>query len=82
MPLKALCFLRHADDTALRPLEPQEVLQRLLPVASIPWYESGLTEKALDLCEFLIEQYPAYELSFRPRANDLSTILEDFSAAA
>ena len=82
VPLKAICFLRHADDTKLRPLEPHEVLERLLPVASIPWYESGLTEKALDLCEFLIERYPAYELAFRPQANDLSTILEDFSAAA
>lgn len=82
VPLKALCFLRHADETALRPLKPEEVLHRLLPVASIPWYESDLSEKALDLCEFLIERYPAYELSFRPQANDLSSVLDDFSAAA
>ena len=82
VPLKALCFLRHADDTSLRPLKPEEVLQRLLPVASIPWYESELAGKALDLCEFLIETYPAYELSFRPQANDLSSVLDDFSAAA
>ena len=82
VPLKAICFLRHADDTSLRPLKPEEVLQRLLPVASIPWYESELAGKALNLCEFLIEHYPAYELSFRPQANDLSSVLDDFSAAA
>lgn len=82
VPLKAICFLRHADDTSLRALEPEEVLHRLLPVASIPWYEPGLSEKALNLCEFLIEHYPAYELSFRPQANDLSSVLDSFSAAA
>ena len=82
VPLKAICFLRHGDDTSLRPLKPEEVLQRLLPVASIPWYESELAGKALDLCEFLIEHYPAYELSFRPQANDLNSVLDDFSAAA
>jgi hypothetical protein len=81
-PLKAICFLRHADGTSLRRLKPEEILQRLLPVTSVPWYESGLTEKALNLCEFLIEHYPAYELSFRPQANDLASVLDDFSAAA
>ncbi|GMQ76359.1 MAG: hypothetical protein BMS9Abin01_1633 [Gammaproteobacteria bacterium] len=82
VPLKAVCFLRHADDTCLRRLRPAEVLQRLLPVASIPWYESALAEKALNLCEFLIDRYPAYELAFRPQANDLASVLDDFSAAA
>lgn len=82
VPLKAICFLRHADGTSLRALKPEEVLHRLLPVASIPWYEGALTEKALNLCEFLIERYPAYELAFRPQANDLASVLDSFSAAA
>jgi len=82
VPLKAICFLRHADGTSLRLLKPEEILQRLLPVASVPWYESVLTEKTLNLCEFLIENYPAYELSFRPQANDLASVLDEFSAAA
>jgi len=82
VPLKAICFLRHADGTSLRRLKPEEILQRLLPVASIPWYESGLTEKTLNLCEFLIDNFPAYELSFHPQANDLTSVLSDFSAAA
>jgi len=81
-PLKAICFLRPADDTSLRRLNPGEILRRLLPVASIPWYESGLADKALNLCEFLIERYPAYELAFRPQTNDLNSVLGDFSAAA
>jgi len=82
VPLKALCFLRHADDTRLRRLKREDVLQRLLPVASIPWYESELADKALSLCEFLIDRYPAYELAFRPQANDLASVFDDFSAAA
>ena len=81
-PLKAICFLRPADDTALRRLNPEEILERLIPVTSIPWYESGLSDKALNLCEFLIEHYPAYELAFRPQTNDLTSVLDDFSAAA
>ena len=82
VPLKAICFLRHADGTSLRRLKPEEILQRLLPVASIPWYESVLTEKTLNLCEFLIDNFPAYELSFHPQANDLTSVLSNFSAAA
>ena len=82
VPLKALCFLRQADATSLRLLKPEEILQRLLPVASIPWYEPELSDKALNLCEFLIERYPAYELSFRPQANDLASVLDEFSAVA
>ncbi len=81
-PLKAICFLRQADDTNLRRLNPDEILERLLPVTSVPWYESWLTGKVLDLCEFLIEQYPAYELSFRPQTNYLTSVLDGFSAAA
>ena len=52
-------------------------------MASIPWYEpETYRNKALNLCEFLIERYPAYELSFRPQADDLALVLDEFSAAA
>lgn len=81
-PLKAICFLRQAESTALRRLNPEEILERVLQVASIPWYESALTDKALKLCEFLIERYPAYELALSPGTNDLTSVLDDFSAAA
>ncbi len=82
VPLKALCFLRHGNTTELTPLDPKTALDRLLSVASVPWYEPELADRAHDLCEFLIGHYPAFDLSFRPEADELKAVLDDFSCAA
>lgn len=75
--LGAVCFLRHADRTALRALGHDEALERLLPVASVPWYHPELAAKTLDLCEFLLANYPVYELAFRPSADELADVLSE-----
>ena len=82
VPLKAICFLRHGNRTELTQLEEKEARERLLPVASVPWYEPELAEKANELCDYLIDHYPAFDLSFRPEADELESILDDFSRAA
>ena len=82
VPLKALCFLRHGNTTELVRLGPNEARERLLPLATVPWYEPSLAERAERLCEFLISHYPAYDLSFRPEADELESVLGDFSRAA
>jgi hypothetical protein len=82
VPLKALCFLRHGNTTELTRLGPNEARERLLPVATVPWYEPSLAERARDLCEFLIDRYPAFDLSFRPEADEIEAVLNDFSRAA
>lgn len=82
VPLKALCFLRHGNTTELTRLGPNEARERLLPLATVPWYEPALAERAHNLCEFLIERYPAYDLSFRPEADEVESLLNDFSRAA
>ena len=82
VPLKALCFPRHGNTTELTPLDSKTARDRLLPVTSVPWYEPELADRAHDLCEFLISHYPAFDLSFRPDADELESVLGDFSRAA
>ena len=82
VPLKALCFLRRGNTTELTRLGPNEARDRLLPLASVPWYEPALANRANDLCDFLISRYPAFDLSFRPEAAEIESVLNDFSRAA
>ena len=82
VPLKALCFLRHGNTTELTRLGPNEARERLLPLATVPWYEPSLADRAERLCDFLISRYPAFDLSFRPEAEELESVIGDFSRAA
>ena len=82
VPLKALCFLRHGNTTELTRLGPNEARERLLPLASVPWYEPSLADRAERLCDFLISRYPAFDLSFRPEAEELESVIGNFSRAA
>jgi hypothetical protein len=64
-PLTAILFLSKGKDAAIRPLAREEALRRLLPVASIPWYDRDITEASLSFCERLLDAVPAFELGFR-----------------
>jgi hypothetical protein len=78
VPLEALFFLSHADDNCIRPLQTSEAVRRLLPVLSIPWYESATTAKILSFCDRLVSCIPAYELQFRP-GTEVADLLSGFS---
>ena len=82
VPLKALCFLHHGNTTALTPLDAKKARERVLEVESVPWYEPELAERASDLCNFLVSRYSAFDLSFRPDAGELESVLNDVSRAA
>ncbi len=66
MPLSAVLFLRHAEHSRIEAVSSQEALERLLPVASILWYERQIVPAVLSWCEDLFSQIPAFELRFRP----------------
>jgi len=66
--LGGMCFLRHADTDKIVPLTPSQALERLFPVASIPWYDKDVLPAVLQFCDDLISNVPAYELHFRPGA--------------
>jgi len=81
--LAALVFLRQSSETRLQRLEAREAMHRLLPVASILWFDGEHTVHSLELCRELVEGVPAYELSFRPEvaAVDLLAQVLDEPAA-
>jgi hypothetical protein len=61
-----MCFLRHADTDRIAPLTPDQALERLFPVASIPWYDRDVLPRVLQFCDDLVSEIPAYDLHFRP----------------
>ncbi len=63
---RGLVFLRHAREHRLQRLPGPAALRRLLPVASVPWYDPGPMALVLDFLAALVAQVPAWELSFRP----------------
>lgn len=65
-PLAALVLLRQAPENALVPLSPREALERLLPNASVPWFDSELMPRSLEVAERVTARTPAYELRFTP----------------
>lgn len=66
MPLTGICFIAHGTENRIRDLSPREAVERLLPVASIPWYDTDLLPAVLDTCDDLVASVPAYELTFAP----------------
>ncbi|HXX82291.1 MAG TPA: hypothetical protein VEI46_12140 [Thermodesulfovibrionales bacterium] len=78
VPISGIFFISHGDGNRIRDLGRKEAFERLLPVASIPWYDSAMTEKLMVFCEDILCHVPAYELSFKP-TEEVVDILENFS---
>ena len=72
-------FLHHGAQTTVTPLKPHDVLERLLPVATIPWGDRVVLPQVLDVCDRLIADVPAFDLHFRPVAAAVD-IIERFVA--
>jgi len=67
--LSSIYFLRHADTDRIVELKPDEGLERLLPVTSIPWYDHETMSRILLFCDDLLAHVPIFELHFRPGAH-------------
>jgi hypothetical protein len=65
-PLAGIFFIIHADNNRISEISPQKAVEKLLPVVSIPWYNSEIMTKTLLMCENLTSGIPAYELYFKP----------------
>ncbi len=65
-PFAGIFFLSHGDSNRIEELNPQKVLERLLPVVSVPWYDSETMTTILSFCEDLISRIPTHTLHFRP----------------
>jgi len=75
-PLAGLCFLEKSDRTPIEPLAPQQALERLLPLVSIPWYDARLVPIGLALCERLVMENPVYAFRFRPDRSAVDAVLD------
>jgi hypothetical protein len=83
-PLRSLLFLNQSPDNRIEPISPQDALEKLAPVASIPWYDEQLLPQILGACEELLNTVPAYGLYFRPDSSvvDLLTHFADHQKSA
>ncbi|MBI5633656.1 MAG: hypothetical protein HZA15_09290 [Nitrospirae bacterium] len=75
--LDRIFYIHHAETNRVKELKPQEAVERLMPVTSIPWYDEKAIQDMLAFCGDLALNIPAYELYFRPDHN-VVTFLEDF----
>ena len=77
-PLSGVFFLQHGEKNDAHRLEPMDVLAKLIPVLSVPWFDEDVMPRILHLCEGLIESVPAYQFQFKP-ARDVVQFLETFA---
>ena len=79
--LCGIVFLRHADTNAIVELKPNQAVERLLPVTSIPWYDQEAMSSILRFCDDLLAHVPAYELCFKPGV-DAARLVEGLAESA
>ncbi len=78
--LSGIFFISHASRDSIEQMGPGDALKRLLPVASIPWFDAETMMKVLSFCEDMLSSVPAYELSFRP-GSEVVHVFEEFVSA-
>ena len=66
VPLKGIFFLSKGQENSIQKLNSSDAVSRLMPVASIPWYDREKVELLMDFCDTLIGAIPMYELTFVP----------------
>lgn len=77
--LERIFFIHHAGANSIKELTPADAVKRLMPVASIPWYDGQAMQNILAFYEDLVVNIPAYELHFRPDT-DVITFIEELVA--
>jgi hypothetical protein len=73
--LHGIFFLNQSANNKINELIPQEALQYLFKVGSIPWYDKSELNKSLDFCDELLLEVKNYELNFRPGPEIVENIL-------
>jgi hypothetical protein len=65
-PAAAILFLNHGVENRVVPVSPREAFEKLLPVASVPWYDREKVGEVTSFCDVLTQNVPAYDLCFVP----------------
>jgi len=63
-PLGPIFFLTQAATNRARRLSQADALKRLLPVASIPWYDDQVLPQVLDFCGDIVKHTTNFDLQF------------------
>jgi hypothetical protein len=75
-PLAGLVLMEHHHAESLDALGRDEALRRILPAASVPWYDPALASRVLDTLGVFLSQVPAYLLRFRPNRDAAALLVE------
>ena len=75
-PMQALFFILHGQEPRVTSIDPQTSVKRLLPVASIPWYDREALPRTLEFCEQLATRVPAHDLHITPDI-EVMDVIED-----
>jgi hypothetical protein len=71
-----LLFLEQGAENRVRRTVNRETLARLLPVVSLPWFDTQHLDAGLRACDAIIRRLPAGVLTFRPEAAALDAVDE------
>jgi hypothetical protein len=77
LPLKGIFFIRQSSGNRIEKITAATAAERLMPMASIPWFDEKTMPAILSFCEDLILHVPAYELFFKPDT-EVVDVLEKF----
>jgi hypothetical protein len=78
-PAGWLLFLVKGNRNSVRTIAPREALARLLPTASLPWYDAEHLESGLRACDGIVRSVPAGVFTFREEPGAVE-MLEAFLA--
>lgn len=65
-PLCGIFFILQGRENSVRSLKGKESFERLIPLASVPWFDRRAMPEVLGSLEEIALSVPAYEFSFRP----------------
>jgi hypothetical protein len=76
MPLGGVFFLDKGDLNGIKELVPAEAVRRLMPMASVPWYDRDVVPDCVRVLEELLLEVPSYEFTFNNDAGAVDAIEE------
>jgi hypothetical protein len=79
-PLGGLLFLEKSERNTIESISSAEALTRLLPTASVPWYDTSLMTGLLDYCGSMAKAARCAVLEFR-KDGHLADLLVDWANA-
>jgi hypothetical protein len=65
-PLACMFFISHGTTNRIKDMSPQQAMEKLYPVVSMPWYDREAVPKLLDFMEEVVKSTPSVELQCKP----------------